>query len=107
MECEEGQPMEDVDTAAQAAPPFWQRIGPRAVALLALVGTAAAIFLTQHWHSQSEFRHKLTETQPTTGYAIETMATKAAPAVNRLAPKVSPTATVPIPVDMIASQPRS
>ena len=107
MECEEGQPREDVDTGAQAAPPFWQRIGPRAVALLALVGTAAAVFLTQHWHSRSEFRHKLTETQPTTGYAIETTATKAAPAVNRLVPEVSPTATAPITVDMIASPPRS
>jgi hypothetical protein len=79
MECEEGQPREDVDTGAQAAPPFWQRIGPRTVALLALVGTPAAVFLTQHWHSRSEFRHKLTETEPTTGYAIETTATKAAP----------------------------
>jgi PEGA domain-containing protein len=107
MECEEGQPREDVDTGAQAAPPFWQRIGPRAVALLALIGTAAAVFLTQHWHSQSEFRHQLTETQPTTGYAIETTATKAAPAVNRLVPEVSPTATAPITVDMIASPPRS
>ena len=107
MECEEGQPREDVDTGAQAAPPFWQRIGPRTVALLALVGTAAAVFLTQHWHSRSEFRHKLTETQPTTGYAIETTATKAAPAVNRLVPEVSPTATAPIAVDMIASPQRS
>src|SRR6266436_839591 len=107
MECEEGQPREDVDTGAQAAPPFWQRIGPRAVASLALIGTAAAVFLTQHWHSRSEFRHKLTETQPTTGYAIETTATKAAPAVNRLVPEVSPIATAPITVDMIASPPRS
>jgi hypothetical protein len=107
MECEEGQRREDVDTGAQAAPPFWQRIGPRAVALLALVCTAAAVFLTQHWHSRSEFRRKLTETQPTTGYAIETTATKAPPAVNQLAPKVDPTATAPITVDMIASPPRS
>ncbi len=107
MECEDGQPREDVDTGAQAAPPFWQRIGPRAVALLALIGTAAAVFLAQHWHSRSEFRHKLTETQPTTGYAIETTATKAAPAVNRLVPEVSPTATAPITVDMMASPLRS
>ena len=107
MECEDGQPREDVHTDAQAAPPFWQRIGPRVVALVALVGSAAAVFLTQHWHSRSEFRHKLTETQPTTGYAIETTATRAAPAVNRLVPEVSPTVTAPITVDMIASPPRS
>src|SRR5260370_12214478 len=107
MECEEGQPREDVDTGAQAAPPFWQRIGPRAVALLALVGLADAVFLSQHWHSRRELIEKVTETQPTTGYAIETRATKAAPEVNRPAPQVSPTATVPITVDMIASPPRS
>src|SRR6266480_2130637 len=103
MECKEGKPREDVDTGVQAAPPFWLRIVLRA-ALLALVGLAAEAFLTQDW---PEFRHKLTETQPTTGYAIETTATKAAPAVNRLAPDVSPTATAPITVDMIASPPRS
>src|SRR5438132_851811 len=107
MECEEGQPGEGVDTGAQAAPPFWQRIGPRVVALVALIGPAAAVFLTQHWHSRSEFPHNLTETQPTTGYAIETTATKAAPQVNRLAPGVNPTATAPISVDIIASPPRS
>src|SRR5213082_2555830 len=89
MECKEGKPREDVDTGVQAAPPFWLRIVLRA-ALLALVGLAAEAFLTQDW---PEFRHKLTETQPTTGYAIETTATKAAPAVNRLVPEVSPTAT--------------
>jgi PEGA domain len=107
MECEEGQPREDVDTGAQAAPPLRQRVGPRGVALLALVGTAVAIFLTQHWHSRSEFRHKLTETQPTTGYAIETTATKAAPAVNQFVSEVSPTATASTTVDMIASPPLS
>src|SRR5438309_1809397 len=103
MECKEGKPREDVDTGVQAAPPFWLRIVLRA-ALLALVGLAAEAFLTQDW---PEFRHKLRETQPTTGYAIETTATKAAPAVNRLAPEVSPTATAPITVDIIASPPRS
>ena len=102
MDCEDGQPREDVDTDAHAAPPFWLRIVLRA-ALLALAGLAAEAFLTQDW---PEFRHKLRETQPTTGYAIETTATKAAPAVNRLVPEVSPTATAPT-VDMIASPPRS
>ena len=98
MECEEGKPSKEVDTGVQAAPPLWQKIVPRAV-FLALVGTAAEAFLRQHGHSPSEFRHKLRETQ-TTGYAIETMTTKAAP-------EVSPTATVPNTVDMIASPPRS
>jgi len=107
MEYEQGQPTEDVDTGAQTAPSFWQRIGPRVVALVALVGPVAAVFLSQHWHLRSELRQKLTETQPPTGYAIETTATKAAPEVNRLAPGVNPTATAPISVDIIASQPRS
>ena len=102
MECKEGKPREDVDTGVQAAPPFWQRIVLRA-ALLALVGIAAETFLTPNWHLWYEYRHKLTETQPATGYAIET--TKAAPAVNRFVPEVSPTATAPITVDMIASPP--
>jgi hypothetical protein len=105
MECKEGQPREDVDTGAQAAPPFWQRIVPRA-ALLALVGISAEAFLTQHWHSWPEFRHKLTEMQ-TMGYAIETTATKAAPALNPFVPEVNPTATAPITVAVIASPPRS
>jgi hypothetical protein len=105
MECKEGKPREEVDTGVQAAPPFWQRIVLRA-ALLALVGIAAEAFLTQHWHLWSEFRHKLTEMQ-TMGYAIETTATKAAPALNPFVPEVNPTATAPITVDMIASPPRS
>ena len=95
--------MEDVDTGVQAAPPFWLRIVLRA-ALLALAGLAAEAFLTQDW---PEFRHKLRETQPTTGYGIETTAIKAAPAVNHPVTEVSPTATAPITVDMIASPLRS
>jgi hypothetical protein len=70
MEREEGQPMEDVDSGVHAALSFWQRIGPRVVALIALVGPAAAVFLTQYWHSRPELIHDLKETQPTTGYAI-------------------------------------
>src|SRR5438270_624924 len=103
MECKEGKPREDVDTGVQAAPPFWLRIVLRA-ALLALAGLAAEAFLTQDW---PEFRHKLRETQPTTGYGIETTAIKAAPAVNHPVTEVSPTATAPITVDMIASPLRS
>jgi hypothetical protein len=112
MECEEGQPTEDVDGGTPAAASFWQRIGPRAVALLALVGPAAAVFLTQHWHSRSELIQDLKRTQPRTGYAIET--TKAATEVSLPAPEVrlpaaeaSPTATTAITVDMIASPPLS
>ena len=100
MECKEGKPREDVDTGVQ---PFWLRIVLRA-ALLALAGLAAEAFLTQDW---PEFRHKLRETQPTTGYGIETTAIKAAPAVNHPVTEVSPTATAPITVDMIASPLRS
>jgi hypothetical protein len=112
MECEEGQPIEDADRGRSAPLSFWQRIGPRAVALLALVGPAAAVFLSQHWHSRSELIQDLKETQPATGYAIET--TKAAtevipPAVevSPPAPEISPAASTPITVDMIASPPRS
>jgi PEGA domain len=105
MESKEGKPREDVDTGVQAAPPFWQRIVLPA-ALLALVGIVAEAVLTQ-WHSWSEFRRWLRETQPTTGYAIETTATKAAPAVNQFVAEVSPTATAPITVDMITSPLRS
>ena len=105
MECEEGQPIEDVDSGTPAALSFWQRIGPRVVMLVALVGPAAAVFLTQHWHSRPELIQAITETQTPTGYAIET--TKAAPEVSPPAPEVSPVATPPITVDMIASPPRS
>jgi len=92
MECKEEKPREDVDTGVQ---PFWLRIVLR-VALLALGGLAAEAFLTQ----------RLTETQPT-GYAIETTATKAAPPVIHPVTEVSPTATAPITVDMVASPLRS
>ena len=105
MECEEGQPIEDADRGRPAPLSFWQRIGPRAVALLALVGPAAAVFLTQHWHSRPELIQDLKETQPAIGYAIET--TKAAPEVIPPAPEISPAASTPITVDMIASPPRS
>ena len=105
MECEEGQPLGDMSTPVAAS--FWQKLGPRLVALIALVGPAAAVFLTQHWQSRPELiqKLKLKETQEPTGYAIET--TKAAPEISRPTPEVTPTATAPITVDMIASPPRS
>jgi len=101
MECEEGQPIEDVDSGTPAALSFWQRIGPRVVMLVALVGPAAAVFLTQHWHSRRELIQTLTETQTPTGYAIETTTTMKA------APEVTPATPTPVTVDMIASPPRS
>jgi len=88
-----------------AALSFWQKIGPRVVALVALFGPAAAVFLSQHWHSRSDLIQKQTEMQSPTGYAIET--TKAAPEISAPSPEPSPTATAPITVDMIASPPRS
>jgi PEGA domain len=112
MEGEEGQPIKGMDGGTPAAPSFWQRIGPRMVALIALVGPAAAVFLTQHWHSRPELIRDLKRTQPTTGYAIET--TRAAPKVippaseiSPPAPEISPAVSTPITVDMIASPPRS
>jgi hypothetical protein len=105
MECEEGQPIEGVDGGTPAALSFWQRIGPRVVVLVALIGPATAVFLMQHRPSRSELIQDLKETQPTTGYAIET--TKAAPEVSPPAPEISPAASTPITVDMIASPPRS
>ncbi|PYL99722.1 MAG: hypothetical protein DMF19_11685 [Verrucomicrobia bacterium] len=105
MECEEGQPIEDVDGDRPAALSFWQRIGPRMVALVALIGPAAAVFLMQHRPSRSELIQAITETQLPTGYAIET--TKAAPELSPPAPEISPAASTPITVDMIASPPRS
>jgi hypothetical protein len=105
MEREEGQPTEKVDSGTPAVLSFWQRIGPRVVTVIALVGPAAAVFLTQHWPSRPELIQDLKETQPTTGYAIET--TKAAPEVSPPAPEMSPAASTPITVDMIASPPRS
>jgi hypothetical protein len=105
MEGKEGQPMEGMDGGTPAAVSFWQRIGPRVVALIALVGPAAAVFLTQHWHSRPELIRDLKRTQPTTGYAIET--TRAAPEVIPPAPEISPAATAPITVNMTASPPQS
>jgi hypothetical protein len=98
MECEEGQPLGDMSTPVAAS--FWQKLGPRLVALIALVGPAATVFLTQHWQSRPELiqKLKLKETQSPTGYAIET---------TKVAPEATPAPTPPITVDMIASPPRS
>jgi PEGA domain len=105
MECEECQPIENTDDGRPAALSFWQRIGPRVVALVALIGPAAAVFLMQHRPSRSELIQAITETQPPMGYAIET--TKAAPEISPPAPEISPAATAPITVDMTASPPQS
>ena len=103
MECEEGQ--KKVDGGTPATLSFWQRIGPRVLASLALVGAAAAVFLTQHWPSRSELIQDLKKTQPTPSYTIET--TKATPEVSPPTPEVSPVASTPITVDMVASPPQS
>ncbi|PYK45775.1 MAG: hypothetical protein DME46_03155 [Verrucomicrobia bacterium] len=112
MQDEEGQHIEDASGGTPATLSFWQRTGPRVVALIALVGPAAAVFLTQHWPSRPELIQDLKKTQPTPGYAIET--TKGAPTVIPPAPEVSPpgpeispAASTPITVDIIASPPRS
>jgi hypothetical protein len=110
MECEDGQPIEDVNSDTPATLSFWQRIGPRVVMLVALVGPAAAVFLTQHWHSRHELIQALRKTQPPTGNAIETTTTKAQPLPSGTpmsAPEVTPATPAPITVDMIASPPRS
>ena len=86
-----------MDGGTPATLSFWQRIGPRVLALLGLVGSAAAIFLTQHWPSRSELIQDLKKTQPTPSYTIET--TKATPEVSPPPPEVSPVASTPITVD--------
>ena len=106
MECEEGQLIGGMDGDTPAALSFWQKLGPRLVAVIALVGPAAAVLLTQHWLSRPELIRKLKETQPPKGYAIE-IATRAAPEATLPTLEVTPTSTAPITVDMIANPPRS
>ena len=77
---------------------FWQKLGPRLVAALALFGPAAAVFLTQHFSSRHEVIQAMTETQPLIGYTAEKPPSNATPEA---------TATAPITVDMIAAPPRS
>src|SRR5437764_14841652 len=111
MQDEEGQHIEDASGGTPAALSFWQRIGPRVVALIALVGPAAAVVLTRHGPSRPELIQDLKKTQPTPAYAIET--TKAAPTVIPPAqevsppgPEISPAASTTITVDIIASPPQ-
>lgn len=76
MDCEEGQPLGDTDNSALS---FWQKVGPRVVALVALIGPAIAVFLIQDLPSRRELMQSVRDIEPATptGYAIET--TKAAP----------------------------
>ena len=67
MQDEEGQHIEDASGGTPATLSFWQRTGPRVVALIALVGPAAAVFLTQHGPSRPELIQDLKKTQPTPG----------------------------------------
>jgi hypothetical protein len=98
MECEEVEVTRELDDCIAAPVTFWQKLGLRVVIAVALLGPAAAVFLTQYF----SLRHKLKkpETQPPTEYAMEIAAAK-------IAPEPAPTATPPITVDVIANPPRS
>jgi len=97
MECEEVQANE-VDDCIPAAVTFRQKLGTRFVAVIALFGPAAAVFLTPYLSSRHQLIQAVTETQPTIGYAKETA---------KSAPEPTPAPTAPITVDMIAAPPRS
>jgi len=88
----------EADNSVPIPPTFWQKIGQHFVAGIALFGPAAVIFLTQYLCSRHGLIQAITETQPPTGYAIETA---------KSAPELTPAPTVPVTVDMIAAPPRS
>src|SRR2546423_4672892 len=100
MECEEIEATNEVDDCIPIPVTFRQKLGPRFVAAIALFGPAAAVFLMQHLSSRHELIQVVTETQPPTGYTIETAA--ATPA-----PQITPAPTAPVTVDVIAAPPRS
>ena len=62
----------EVDDSIPIPLTFWQKLGQHFVAGIALFGPAAAIFLTQYLCSRHGLIQAVTETQPPTGYAIET-----------------------------------
>ncbi|PYI78063.1 MAG: hypothetical protein DMF04_04490 [Verrucomicrobia bacterium] len=97
MDCEEGQPLGESDNSGPALS-FWQKLGPRVVALVALIGPATAVFLTQDRPSRPELIQSVRDIEPATptGYAIET--TKAAA-------ERTPVPSTPVTVDMSASAP--
>jgi hypothetical protein len=88
----------EVDDSIPIPLTFWQKLGQRFVAGIALFGPAATIFLIQYLCTRHGLIQAVTETQPPTGYAIETA---------KSAPEATPAPTAPITVDMIAAPPRS
>jgi len=98
MECEEVEATNEVDDCIPTPVTFWQRLGSRFVAAIAVFGPAGAVFLTQYLSSRHQLIQAVTATQPPTGYAIETA---------RSVPEPTPAPTAPITVDMIAAAPRS
>ena len=98
LEMDEEVEANEVDDSIPIPLTFWQKLGQRFVEGIALFGPAAAIFLTQYLCSRHGLIQAVTETQPPTGYAIETV---------KSAPKPTPAPTAPITVDMIAGRPRS
>src|SRR3954454_7857622 len=97
MDCEEGQPLGRSDNSGLALS-FWQKLGPRVVALVALIGPATAVFLTQDRPSRPELIQSVRDIEPATptGYAIETTKT---------APQGTPVPSKPVTVDLTASPP--
>jgi PEGA domain len=95
MECE-GVEADELDDCIPAPFTFWQKIGQRFVAVIALFGPATAVFLTQYFSSRHELIQSVMEAQAPTGYAIETA---------KSAPEPIPAPTAPITADMIAALP--
>jgi hypothetical protein len=97
MECE-GVEANEVDDCIPIPLTFWQKLGPRLVAVIALFGPAAAVFLTQYLSSRHELIQTVTDPRPPTRYAIETA---------KSTPEPTPAPTAPITVDMVAAPARS
>jgi PEGA domain len=88
----------EVDDSIPIPLTFWRKVGQHFVAGIALFGPAAVIFLTQYLCSRHGLIQLVTETQPPTGYAIETA---------KSGPEATAAPTAPITVDMITAPPRS
>ena len=98
MECDKVEVINGVEDRVPVPGTFWQKVGPRCVAGIALFGPAAAVFVSQYWSARHEVVHAKGDTPPVTGYAIE---------VSNDASEPAPAATAPITVDVIANPPRS
>ena len=93
VECEEDE-ADEVDDRIPTPLTFWQKVGQRFVAVIALFGPAAAVFLSQYLSSRHELIQGVTEAQPPTGYAMEIA-------------KSAPERTAPTTVDITAAPPHS